>query len=198
MKTSAVVWAVLLSLPVHCAMAQIKMASIDVAAWYSLIAVHSGKALEIQGGAQGLDGGRPLQQGESTGADNQLFQLKQIQSGYFEITAKSSGLVLEIKENSLKDHAPVQQNRASGKDNQLFALARDSDGSYAIIAKSSGYGFDVAGGVTALGNGVPVIVYPAGGAKNQRFRLVPAVNLPPAARTTGQRGKRATGGLQAC
>lgn len=157
------------------ARAQIKMASINEAAWYSIIATHSGKALEIADVPGASLDGRQLQQDEVTGADNQLFQFKQIQSGYFQITAKSSGRVLEIRDNSMKDHAVVQQNQATGAENQLFTLCRDADGNYSIIVKSSGYGFDVLGGVNALGDKIAVIVYPAGGARNQRFKLVQSV-----------------------
>ena len=153
--------------------AQIKLGDIKEDAWYSIVACHSGKTLEIRGGVAGKENGLPLQQNEATGAGNQLFQFKQVQSGYFEIIAKHSGKVLEIRDNSLKDHAPVQQNEAKGRDNQMFTLVKDTDGAYSIIARSSGYGFDVLGGVAAVSNNVPVIVYPPGNAKNQKFRLIP-------------------------
>jgi hypothetical protein len=157
--------------------AQLQSANLKPEVWYSIIAVHSGKALEIAGGVDGKASGLQLQQNEVTGADNQLFQFKQAKSGFFTITAKHSGKVLEIRDNSMKDHAPVQQNEATGADNQLFLLAKDPN-SYRIIARSSGYGFDVAGGVKSLSNNIPVIVYPATGAANQTFRIVEAGAKP--------------------
>ncbi len=163
---------ILLAWMTGAAWAQIKLADIKEDAWYSLIAAHSQKALEIAGGAK--DNGSPLQQNVPTGADNQLFQFKQIQSGYFQITVKHSGKVLEVKDGSLKDHAPVQQNEANGKDYQLFTVVKEVSGDYRFIARHSGYGFDVLGGVKALGTNVPVVVYPASGAKNQTFKLVEA------------------------
>jgi hypothetical protein len=163
---------ILLLLTGTVAMAQIKLADIKEDAWYSIIACHSGKALEIQGA--GKDNGLQLQQNEPTGADNQLFQFKQIQSGYFQITVKHSGKVLEVRDGSMKDHAVVQQNEFNGKDYQLFTVVKETGGNYRIIARHSGYGFDVLGGVNALSNNVPVVVYPATGARNQTFKLVAA------------------------
>jgi hypothetical protein len=174
-KLSSII--LLLALTSGSVSAQLPSANLKPDAWYSIVAVHSGKALEIAGGVEGRAGGLQLQQNEATGADNQLFQFKQARSGYFTITAKHSGKVLEIRDNSMKDHAVVQQNEANGQDNQLFLLARDPD-SYRIIARSTGYGFDVSGGVKSLGNNVPVIVYPASGSSNQTFRIVEAAPKP--------------------
>ena len=143
-----------LALTAGAVFAQLQSANLKPDAWYSIVAVHSGKALEIAGGVDGKASGLQLQQNEVTGADNQLFQFKQAKSGFFTITAKHSGKVLEIRDNSMKDHAPVQQNEASGQDNQLFTLVKDP-GSYRIIARSTGYGFDVAGGVKSTNNNIP-------------------------------------------
>jgi hypothetical protein len=79
---------------------------------------------------------------------------------------------LEIRDNSLKDHASVPQNEASGKDNQLFTLVQETTGNYRIISRSTGYGFDVLGDVKAVGDKMPVIVYPTSGATNQVFKLI--------------------------
>lgn len=155
--------------------AQMKSANLDPDAWYSMIAVHSGKALEIEGDMEGKANGLGLQQDEPTGAANQLFQFRQIQSGFFKITVRHSGKVLEIRDNSMIDHSRIEQNDFNGKDYQLFALVKDASGSYRIIARSTGYGFDVLGGVKSLGDKIPVVVYPATGAPNQTFRIVQAI-----------------------
>jgi hypothetical protein len=164
----------LLPLAASCVFAQMKSASLDPDAWYSIIAVHSGKALEIEGGVEGKATGLALQQNAPTGADNQLFQFRQVQSGFFKITAKHSSKVLEIRDSSMIDHARVQQNEFDGKDSQLFTLVKETSGNYRFIARSTGYGFDVSGGVKSTGDNIAVIVYPATGATNQTFRLVEA------------------------
>ncbi len=161
----------LLALTANAVFAQMKSANLDPDAWYSIVAVHSDKALEIAGGVAGKTNGLQLQQNDVTGAANQLFQFKQAKSGFFTITAKHSGKVLEIRDNSMKDHAPVQQNEANGQDNQLFTLVKETSNNYRIIARSTGYGFDVSGGVKSVSNNIPVIVYPATGAANQTFRI---------------------------
>jgi len=102
-----------------------------------------------------------------------------VQSGYFQVTVKHSGKVLEIRDGSLKDHAPVQQNEANGKENQLFTVVKETGRNFRIIARSSGYAFDVSGGDKSMGNNVPVIVYPASGASNQTFKLRKQRQTPP-------------------
>jgi hypothetical protein len=175
--------ALLLALISGPAFAQLKSANLDPQAWYSIIAAHSGKALEIAGGIEGKADGLPLQQNVPTGAANQLFQFKQIKSGFFQIIVKHSGKVLEIRNNSPKALAQIQQDKPNGKDFQLFTLVQDSSGNYRIISRSTGYGFDVSGGVTAISNNTPVIVYPATGASNQMFSLVQARDKPDAPST---------------
>jgi formylglycine-generating enzyme required for sulfatase activity len=142
--------------------------------WYRIIACHSGKVLEIAAGEVSLNQGRQLEQNAVTGKDYQLFQFHQIQSGYYQIRVKSGGLVLQIKDDSLADHAPVELGKPTGQDNQLFTLVRDTNDSFSIIAKSSGYGLDVAGGVGAVGDHVPVIVYPPNNSLNHKFWIIPA------------------------
>ena len=58
--------------------AQIKLADIKEDAWYSIIACHSGKALEIQGA--GRENGLRLQQNEPTGADKSKAAISRLPS----------------------------------------------------------------------------------------------------------------------
>ena len=117
------------------AMAQIKLADIKEDAWYSIIACHSGKALEIQGA--GKDNGLQLQQNEPTGADNQLFQFKQIQSGYFRITVKNA------------PRAPLCQydlgkEFASSTAIQVGSFAKNAAGNWEFTAMGVGNRVDIA------------------------------------------------------
>ncbi len=159
------------------ALQPLRFALIKEGVWYSLIAEHSNKALAVAPGAESGDGA-PLQQITPTGADNELFRFDQVRSGYFKIVVKSTGKVVEVKDNSMLDHARVVQGDWAGGDNQMFTLVQDTDGSFQIVARSNGYALDVLGGAAAIGDGVPVIVYPPFAAKNHKFRLVEAP--PPA------------------
>jgi hypothetical protein len=96
---------------------------------------------------------------------------------WYSIIAIHCAKGLEIRDNSMKDHAPVQQNEAHGGDNQLFLLAKDP-GSYRISARSSGYGFDVSDGVNATNSNVPVIVHPVSGSVYRTFKIVEAMPSP--------------------
>jgi|GEM_PF-1011834 len=155
----------------------LKLAEINEDAWYRIVASHSSKFLEIAADSEPSADGNKLQQNELTGADNQLFQFKRIQSGYYQIFAKHSGKALQIKDNSLKDHAPVEQGAPTGAENQLFTLIKDTDDSFTIVAKNSGYCFDVAGGPSSVANHSGIIVYPANNALNHKFKLIDA-SLP--------------------
>jgi len=138
-------------------------------AWYSIAASHSGKALEIKMDQSTDSSG--LQQNDSTGQDNQLFQFKKVVAGYYRIIVKQTGKVLQVKNCSVKDHEVIVQSDSANVDCQLFATVKGADGTLAIIAKNSGYGFDILGGVNAKENNTPVIQYPVSGAKNQFFRI---------------------------
>lgn len=137
--------------------------------WYIIIATHSNKALEIKGASK--ENGAQLQQNDSTGADNQLFRFKKVSISYYQIIAKQSGKVLQIRDASINESV-FEQNDINGKEQQLFAFVKAANGASAIIVKASGSGFDVLGGVHALANGLPVVQYPNAGASNQYFRIL--------------------------
>ncbi len=147
----------------------LRFALIKPGVWYELIAEHSGKALEVPVGAGDH---APLQQATVTGADNQLFRFDQVRGGFFKIVSKASGEVLQIKDGSLLDHARVEQGPWTGADGQMFTLVEDTDGAFQIVSRLSGYAFDVLGGVNAVGEAQPVVVYPPYAAKNHKFKLV--------------------------
>lgn len=136
--------------------------------WYAIIATHSNKALEIKDAS--LANGVQVQQNDSTGAANQLFRFKKVSISNYEIIAKHSGKALQIRDASINE-SYLEQNEVSGKENQLFILVKSPNGTWAILVKSSGSGFDVLGGVNAMGNGIPVCQYPSSGAANQYFRI---------------------------
>ena len=141
--------------------------------WYKIVAVHSGKPLEIADGPGSGHAGRSLEQHAATGADNQLFRFKRCQSGYYQILTKEGG-ALQIRNASMLDHAPVEEGPSNGADNQLFTLVKDTDDAYSIVVKSSGYGFDVSGGAGSVDDGAQVIVYPCGNALNHKFEIIEA------------------------
>ena len=139
---------------------------------YMIIASHSNKALEIKSSVDMTANGLLLQQNDSTGKINQLFTFKRLKGGYYQITSICSNKSLEVKNNSVRDHDSIQQNQFSGHDSQLFTLVKNLSGTFNIINKNSGYGFDILGGINALGNGIAVIQYPVYCAPNQSFRIV--------------------------
>jgi len=149
------------------------LADINEDTWYKIVAIHSGKPLEIASAPGTHQAGRSLQQHAATGADNQLFRFKRYQSGYYQIFSKDGG-ALQIRDASMLDHAPVEEGPSNGADSQLFTLVKDTDDAYSIVAKSSGYGFDVSGGAGSVGDGAQVIVYPAGNALNHKFAIIEA------------------------
>jgi LysM repeat protein len=145
--------------------------------YYQIVAKHSGKVLDVQGGS--TDNGADIIQYHATGADNQLWQLVPASGGYYQITSKHSGKVLDVKGGSTQDGAQVVQYQPTGGDNQLWNFVSVGGDYYQIVAKHSARLLDVKG--VSRDDGALVTQYHATGADNQLWKLVPS---QPSATTT--------------
>src|SRR5947209_7840316 len=99
--------------------------------------------------------------------------------GYYQIVAKHSGKVLDVKAGSTDNGADIIQYHSTGADSQQWQLVPASGGYYQIMAKHSGKVLDVKAGSTE--DGALVTQYHATGADNQLWKLVPS---QPSATTT--------------
>jgi hypothetical protein len=102
-------------------------------AYYVVIARHSDKCLDVDGGKQ--DQGTQVLQGEihngGTGSDNQRWKFVVVEgtgdSAYYQIIAKHSGKCLDVDGASQAQGARVMQGNIWNGDNQQFRLVRLSD-----------------------------------------------------------------------
>lgn len=90
--------------------------------------------------------------------------------GYYQIVAKHSGKVLDVKGGSTDNGADIIQYHATGADNQLWQPVPASGGYYQITSKHSGKVLDVKGGSTE--DGAQVVQYQPTGGDNQLWNFV--------------------------
>ncbi|WP_333909819.1 RICIN domain-containing protein [Streptomyces sp. ACA25] len=135
---TATVSAVLLSLLVA---APGQAQPIDTGTYYVLQSQHSGKVMEVDGGAQG-DGGELVQR-TRTDAAHQQFRFLDSGGGWYRIQARHSGKVLDVWDWSEADGARIVQWADLGGANQQFRFEDSGGGNHRLINRHSGKALDV-------------------------------------------------------
>jgi hypothetical protein len=136
---------------------------------YTILARHSNKALDIAGGVTATADGANVQQWTVNGNTNQQWLLTDIGSGYYKLTAVSSGKALEVYNWYINDGANVQQNTYSGGANQQWSINSLGDGYYTVINRYSGKALDVYNSITTDGANADQWAYV--GATNQQWQF---------------------------
>ncbi len=149
-------------------------ATIDQNAYYSVVARHSGKALDVRD--RSLANGALLQQWTSRGSDNQKWRFSSVGGGYYRIVAKHSGKALDVQGGSSANGAAVQQWDYVGGTNEQWQLVRLSNGAYRIVARHSGKALDVRDVSTA--NGAGIQQWDVSGGTNQEWTLTRIESIP--------------------
>lgn len=144
-------------------------ATVDTDAYYRLISVRSGKALDVN--AFSTADGTRIQQWTDQNTANQQWKLRPAGNGHYELVNRNSGKVLGIAGGSSAPAASAEQQTDSSSPSQEWRIDGVS-GSDAVTLTSRGSGqvLDVSGGSTAEGAGV--IQYPGKGSTNQQWKLV--------------------------
>ena len=88
--------------------------------YYSIISLHSGKALDAAGA--GTTDGTNVQQYEINGTDAQLWKLEEIGEGVFRIVNKNSGLVLDLLSGTVANGQNIQLYTANDSWAQMWHL----------------------------------------------------------------------------
>jgi hypothetical protein len=145
---------------------------------YSISAMHSGKCLDVEGGAFG--NGVAVNQWDCHGGTNQQWLFTPVGDGFYEITAKHSGKALTVYGGiySTNDGVVVQQWDYNGLFNQMWSVKPLGDGYYEIKARHSGRDLDIRR--DWFHNGAPARQdWPNNPpAPNQRWKLTPLVACP--------------------
>lgn len=88
--------------------------------YYKIVARHSGKVLDVQGG--GLDNGTPIWQWDENGTPAQQWQIIKVGDVYYKIVARHSGKVLDVAGGSTADLTQIHQWDYVGIANQQWVL----------------------------------------------------------------------------
>ena len=132
-------------------------------------AMNDKKCLNIEGGADAMSNGDKVQIWDDYRSNANLYNLRyDDQTGGYIITAKHSGLVLEVADGSTADGAVIRQWEDQGKPNQRWIFEPADDGTYYIRAMQGAY-LNVSGGSTS--NGSKLISFRFEGGDNEMFKL---------------------------
>ncbi|MGA5193542.1 RICIN domain-containing protein [Streptomyces exfoliatus] len=144
-------------------------ATVDADAYYRLISVRSGKALDVN--AFSTADGTRIQQWTDQNTANQQWKLRPAGDGHYELVNRNSGKVLGIAGGSSAQAAAAEQQTDSSSTSQEWRIdgVNGSD-AVTLTSRRSGQVLDVSGGSTAEGAGV--IQYPGRGSTNQQWKLV--------------------------
>ncbi|RSS98646.1 carbohydrate-binding protein [Streptomyces sp. WAC07149] len=144
-------------------------ATVDGDAYYRLVSVRSGKALDVN--AFSTADGTRIQQWTDQNTANQQWRLRPTGDGHYELVNRNSGKVLGIAGDSTAQGAAAEQQTDSSSTSQEWRVD-EVGGSEAVVLTSrrSGQVLDVSGGSTA--DGAAVIQYGGHGSTNQQWKLV--------------------------
>ncbi|MFF4364547.1 RICIN domain-containing protein [Streptomyces sp. NPDC001594] len=145
-------------------------ATVDGDAYYRLVSVRSGKALDVN--AFSTADGTRIQQWTDQNTANQQWKLRPTGDGYYELVNRNSGQVLGIAGDSTALAAAAEQQTDTSSASQEWRMdeVSGSDAVVVLTSRRSGQVLDVSGGSTA--DGAAVIQYPGHGSTNQQWRLV--------------------------
>ncbi|MGW0536568.1 RICIN domain-containing protein [Streptomyces sp. NPDC003032] len=140
-----------------------------------LVAKHSGKVLDVAGGAATNGNGARIHQWEWKGGDNQKWSINAAGDGYYYLVAKHSTRVLDVSggPDETRNGARVHQWSWVNGDNQKWRIEPVGDGYHRLVAKHSGKVLDVDGGAAKNDNGAIVQQWDWVGWDNQMWRLEP-------------------------
>ncbi|HEX7308379.1 glycoside hydrolase family 2 TIM barrel-domain containing protein [Lentzea sp.] len=132
---------------------------------YRLVAQHSGKLVDINGGSTAA--GATAIQWSATGGLNQVFDFLDSSGGFYRIRARHSGLVLQVASSS--SGADITQQTDTGSAAQQWQVVDQGLGVVSFVNRQSGLAVDVWEQSTA--DGARVSQWAAGSGLNQRFAL---------------------------
>ncbi|WP_114778448.1 DUF2264 domain-containing protein [Botryobacter ruber] len=134
---------------------------------YKITARHSGKALQVSGGAS--ENGAAVQQWEYSGTDNQKWQVEQVDGSLYKLTNLQSYKVLDLRLSSTADGALLQQWDWTNGANQKWNIEDTADGFMRILSQHSGKSVDVQ--KSSTDNGATVHQWAYWGGNNQQWKF---------------------------
>lgn len=141
---------------------------VDPNAYYQLISVHSGKAIDIEGSS--TEAGAPVVQWEPGSGQNQQFQFVPADDGYYRVIARHSGMALDVFEFNTENGAEIVQWTDLNGTNQQWEVTEVGSGVVTLVSRLSGKALDVWEWSTA--DGARISQYDPTGGANQQWQLV--------------------------
>jgi hypothetical protein len=143
------------------------------ARFFQVVARHSGKCLDVNGGPGATGNGVKVQQWDCLGAGqtNQLWRLVPVGNAV-QVVAVHSNKCLDVNDGAMGNGVKVQQWGCSGGTNQLWRLVPVGS-AFQVVAVHSNKCLDVEGGTSARSNGARLHQWDCLGTANQHWRLVP-------------------------
>ena len=113
--------------------------------------------------------GKKLQQWDSHGGLNQQFRITDLGGGFVRITARHSGLALDVEGSSTADNVRIFQFTPHGGLNQQWTLQPVAGGFFEIVSRNSGKVMGVEG--ASGSNGASIKQFTRNGTTSQQFQL---------------------------
>jgi len=143
-----------------------KVLAAQAANFGQLIAIHSGKCLDVPNG--GTDDNLGINQHSCDNSYEQSFSLNPIGGNYYNIVARHSGKCIDVPGGSFDDDVQVQQFRCDGSNEQKFAVRMVAGNYFNLVAAHSGKCLDVPNG--SVGDNVPINQHSCDGSPEQQFQ----------------------------
>src|SRR5262249_47912817 len=126
---------------------------------WEIIALHSGKCLDVRGGQGATDDGARVQQWDCNNQMNQKWREISIGNGYYEFMVQHSRKCLDVigGETATENEVRLQQFDCNHQKNQHFREAPIGGGYFKIVAEHSNKVLDVRG--ESRNNGADVQQY---------------------------------------
>jgi len=138
---------------------------------YALLAQHSGKAVDVEGGTGATSNGENVHQWDYLGNANQHWEVIANGDGTYRLVAQHSGKALGVDAGGTSNGDNVVQWEWTGAANQRWNIVDNGDGTYRIVNANSGKALDVSGVSTDNGANVHQWDYVEG--DNQKWNLDP-------------------------
>ncbi|GAB3890991.1 glycoside hydrolase N-terminal domain-containing protein [Kibdelosporangium lantanae] len=138
---------------------------VETGVYYRLVAQHSGKFADINGGSTAA--GATLIQWSATSGLNQQFDFLDAGGGYYRIRARHSGLVLQVAGTATG--ADITQQADTNATSQQWRVVDQGSGVVSLVNRQSGLAMDVWQASTA--DGARISQWTVNGNANQRFQL---------------------------
>ncbi len=139
--------------------------------YYISTALDNNKVLDIDAG-QISNNKANAQLWELLNGQNQVFTVRHIGNGYYNIICKESGKCLEVDGGNTAAGTNVQQYDGNGTDAQQWVIKETGDGYYNIVSKCNGLYLDVDNYNTNNGTNIKVYSGNASDAQKWRFTLL--------------------------